>query len=84
MDNTQLFEVVIGAINLLLGWLIRILWESNRDLKQADMALADKVQKIEILVAGDYITRHEVDTKYDALFAKLDRIEDKLSRKADR
>ncbi|MHB1176059.1 MAG: hypothetical protein ACYCZJ_13150 [Sulfuriferula sp.] len=84
METTHLFEIVIGAINLLLGWLIRILWESNRDLKQADMDLADKVQKIEILVAGDYIKRHEVDAKYDALFAKLDRIEDKLSRKVDR
>jgi hypothetical protein len=52
-----------------------------RDLAHADSILADKVQAIEVLVAGKYIQRTEFEAKIEALFAKLDSIEDKIDRK---
>lgn len=55
-----------------------------KDLKKTDAELADKVQKIEVLVAGDYVKRDEMDKLGDALFKKLDRIESKLDGKVDK
>jgi hypothetical protein len=48
------------------------------------MALADKVSEVEILVAGSYVKRDELSAMTNALFAKLDRIEEKLDKKVDK
>ena len=42
------------------------------------------MQKIEVLVVGDYVKRTEMDSLGAAIFAKLDRIENKLDKKADK
>jgi hypothetical protein len=46
--------------------------------------LVEKVNSIEILVAGNYITKNDFDKIGAAIFAKLDKIEDKLDRKVDK
>ena len=66
------------------GWALKILWDSIHDLREADIALTEKVGTIEILVAGSYITRDEFSKTITAMFLKLDRIEDKVSLKADK
>ena len=66
------------------GWVLKILWDSIHDLREADIALTEKVGTIEILVAGSYITRDEFSKTITAMFLKLDRIEDKVSLKADK
>lgn len=55
-----------------------------QELKKVDCELADKVQHIEVLVAGSYVKREDFDRLASALFAKLDKIEEKLDRKADK
>lgn len=49
-----------------------------------DTALEDKVQHIEVLVAGNYVKRTDMDALTTALFAKLDKIENKLDGKVDK
>jgi len=66
------------------GWILKILWDSIHDLREADIALTEKVGTIEVLVAGSYITRDEFSKTITAMFMKLDRIEDKVSLKADK
>jgi len=66
------------------GWVLKILWDSIHDLREADIALTEKVGTIEVLVAGSYITRDEFSKTITAMFMKLDRIEDKVSLKADK
>jgi hypothetical protein len=78
------FNVVVGALMMIFGWLLNTLYTTIRDLQKADTQLADKVNKVEVLVAGNYPTRSEFDAKLDALFKKLDNIENKIDRKADR
>lgn len=63
---------------------MKVLHESVRDLQEADKRLADKVSSIEILVAGNYVKRDDFDKSVQAIFHKLDRIEDKLDGKADK
>jgi hypothetical protein len=78
------FNVVVGVLMTIFGWLLNTLYTTIRDLQQADEKLTDKVNRVEVLVAGNYPTRGEFDSKIDALFKKLDNIENKLDRKADR
>lgn len=81
MDFQTGFNILLGAVSALGGWLLNNLYQSLRDLARVDSDLADKVQKIEVLVAGTYVKRSEFEAKIDALFDKLDSIEDKIDRK---
>ena len=73
-----------GVINLILGGLIKAMWDSYKDLKKADLALAEKVNQIEVLVAGQYVKRDDFDRVANQIFIKLDKISDKIDLKADR
>ena len=85
MENNQLlFNVIIGALYLVAGWLMKVMWDNLRDLRIADTILAEKVGTIEVLVAGSYAKRDELDKMAAAIFLKLDRIEAKLDTKADK
>ena len=63
---------------------MKVMWDSLRDLRIADTILAEKVGTIEVLVAGSYAKRDELDKMAAAIFLKLDRIEAKLDTKADK
>lgn len=63
---------------------MRTMWTSLNELRSADARLADKVQAIEVLVAGNYVTKNDLNILTEALFKKLDRIEQKVDGKADR
>jgi hypothetical protein len=91
MEAQTLINILIGACGALIGWVLKSIRESIRDLQithteltKADNALADKVQKIEVLVAGTYVKRDDLDKLSVALFNKLDKIEAKLDLKADK
>ena len=58
--------------------------ESIREIELDAVRLTDKVQAIELLVAGDYVRKDELRSVTDALFKKLDQICDKIDRKVDR
>ena len=84
-DHTQLFiNWAFAACGALAGWVMKFLYDGLRDLQAADTALVNKVQGIELLVAGQYVKRTELEALSEALFAKLDRIESKLDRKVDK
>lgn len=84
MDLQAAFNITVGLVGALGGWILNTIWRSMRDLQSADEELAEKVQSIEVLVAGQYPTRRELDDKFSVVAASLIRIEDKLDRKADR
>lgn len=63
---------------------MRVMWQSLKELQAQDSKLADKVGNIEVLVAGQYVKRDDMNRDIMAIFAKLDRIEDKIDKKADK
>ena len=83
MDQT-LINWLFGIAGFLVGWLVKILWQMVRDLQRADIDLTTKVQAIEVLVAGQYVKRDELDRSLAPVFEYLRRIEDKLDHKADK
>ena len=83
MDQS-IFNIVIGIAGMLGGWWMKAMWEAVKDLKTADQGLANQVSDLKVLVAGDYVRREMFDRLSDAIFVKLDRIENKLDHKADK
>ena len=84
MDIQTAFNIVLSLVAFLGGWVLNSLRDSIKSLHQSDTELADKVQRIEVLVAGQYVKRDDLDRMTSALFAKLDKIEAKIDLKADK
>lgn len=84
MDAQSIINILLGLSAFFGGIWVRGIADSMKELKKTDNELADKVQKIELLVAGDYVKREEMDKLGDALFKKLDRIELKIDGKVDK
>lgn len=68
----------------LIGFFLKAIWDSVKDLQVADKELSEKVASIEVLVAGDYVRKADMSDMQKALFNKLDRIEEKLDKKVDK
>ena len=83
MDQT-IINWLLAGFSALIGFLLNALWQAVKDLQTADKVLAEKVGNIEVLVAGAYVKKDEFTSQMNALFAKLDKIEDKLDKKADK
>lgn len=73
-----------AAAGAVISFLLSRLWEAVKDLQEADKALANKVASIEVLVAGNYVTKHDLSKALDRVSQQLDRIEHKLEAKADK
>lgn len=83
MDQS-LYNIALGLAAFLGGWWMKVMWQSLKDLQAADSKLADKVAAIEVLVAGEYVKRDSFDKVATEIFRKLDRIDEKLDKKADK
>ena len=87
MDQS-IINWALGILGTLGGFLLNALWQAVKDLQNADKELSEKVAAVDKVVAGDYITRAELDTKMNDFFGRLDRqlarIEDKIDKKADK
>lgn len=69
---------------MLLGFVVKAMWDAVKDLQASDKDLADKVSKIEVLVAGEYVKKDEFNSIMLRIFEKLDHIEGKIDGKADK
>lgn len=84
MDAQTAFNILLGLVAFLGGWVLNSLRESIKSLQKSDSELADKVQKIEVLVAGQYVKRDDMEKMSNAIFIKLDKIYDLIDKKADK
>jgi len=84
MDSQTIINTAIALVGFLGGWILKVIWEGVKDLQVVDKLLTEKVNTIEILIAGNYMSKQDFDKIAAAIFAKLDKIEDKLDRKVDK
>lgn len=84
MMDQALVNWLLAGFGGLIGFLLNVVWQAVKDLQKADKVLEERVGEIEVLVAGSYITRTDFTNVTDAIFRKLDRIEDKLDTKKDK
>lgn len=84
MEAQAIINWLLGVFGMLIGILVRSLWQAVKDLQESDKEIIDKVNSVEVLVAGQYVKQDEFNRLSDAIFKKLDRIEDKLDGKEDK
>jgi len=84
MFDQTLFNYALALCGALGGWVLKVIWDAVKDLQAADKVLVEKVNTIEILIAGNYMSKTDFDKIAAAIFEKLDKIDDKLDRKADK
>jgi len=77
MEAQDLINALIALVGFAGGYIIN-------SLKKSVDNLSDKVQHVELLVTGKYITRPEFEKVCDKLYSKLDSIDTKLDHKADK
>ncbi len=82
--SQEIYNIVLGLAGTLGGWWLKVMWDSLKELQAADKDLVEKVSRIEVLVAGNYVKREEFDRVVERLFVKLDNIEIKIDAKADK
>ena len=83
MDQS-LINWIIASAGALIGFILKSIWDAVKDLQSSDKELADKVSRIEVLVAGEYGKKEEFNSIMLRLFEKLDHIESKIDAKADK
>lgn len=88
MNEQVIFNWAVGLLGPVAGWWLKVMWSEIKEIKHEGKELADRVAGIDVLVAGQYVKREYFEAKVTelstALFNKLDRIEDKIDRKADK
>jgi hypothetical protein len=84
MDFQVGFNLAVGIAAFLGAYILKSIGENLQSLRAGDAELGSKMQAIEVLVAGQYVKHSDLDRLSVALFAKLDKISDKLDSKADK
>jgi hypothetical protein len=76
----ELIEIVKALAGMLLGVLAYFAKKSHDDIA----ALKEAMAALELKCAEHYVGKPEMEALTKAIFAKLDRIEDKIDKKADK
>lgn len=84
METQTIVNVLLSVCGVVVGFLVKSLWDRVDSLVSADTKLTEKVNAIEVLVAGTYVKKDELERYMAAIFAKLDRMMEKLEHKQDR
>ena len=73
VDSQALINAAIAAGGTVLGWLIRVLWEADKELR-TDLA------RLRGELPDTYARRDDLRVLSEAIFHRLDRMDEKLDR----
>jgi hypothetical protein len=80
MDYQVLFNSAFTVLMMVLGWILKNIFDAITDLRKNDTELTKEVNKLAVTLPENYIHRETFKDFADAMFKKLDRIEDKFDR----
>ena len=80
----MMFNIVAGVAGLFGAFILTRLWAALDEIRKDHTALSRRHAETEVLVAGAYAKREDVERLAQAIFNKLDKIEGKLDKKADK
>ena len=83
-DYQMLFNVSFSVVLMGAGWLMRVLFETIKDLRDKDQKIYDKVAGLAVTLPENYVSKRDFKDLNDRIFDKLDRIENKIDTKADK
>jgi hypothetical protein len=74
-EASLIFSGVISFASFLFGFILSRLWNAVRDLQTADKELIKSVGSMNVVIAGQYVPRQELNGTLEGIFKKLGRIE---------
>lgn len=84
MDSQTIYNIFASIIIAIIGWLGKTLWDAVKELKE-------DVKQIEIALPEKYVTKQDIEKRFDSIDNQfrdvnkiLQRIFDKLEHKADK
>jgi peptidoglycan hydrolase CwlO-like protein len=84
MDAQTFINILFTVVGAMGGWILNNLKASIEALQKADSTLADKVQHIEVLVAGTYVKRDDLDKVTSIVHQRFDKLEEKIDKLAEK
>lgn len=84
MDTQTLINILFACAGAMGGWILNNLKSSIEALQKADTSLADKVQHIEVLVAGTYVKRDDLDKMASVVHQRFDKLEEKIDKLSEK
>jgi hypothetical protein len=94
LDQT-LINYLMAGFGAAISFILKVIWEGLRELQKCDLDITSRISQLQLLVAGEYVKKEDLERSTNmqreyfeksltALFAKLDKIENKLDGKMDR
>ena len=76
MESLKAIEVLLGIIVIGLGWWNSAMWAEIKDLRIRDIKAGEEMTRLQVLIAGNYITREELrDSMREMTMAVTSRID---------
>ena len=82
-DWQFLFNVAIGLVGILLGFLMNRIFIALDNLKSQDEKLTNEITEIKIALPTNYATKEDLEHIAGAIFRRLDDMNDKLFEQRD-
>jgi len=82
--NPQGVDILLALNTVMLiggflgAWWVNTIWGSIKELQSADVRLHEDMAEIKILVAGQYVTRSELEKILTRVFDRLETMNDSL------
>lgn len=83
MDNA-LFQIVVGVAGAAVSFIAARILQAIRDLEHRIGQLNNKISELEVLVARQHVTHSQFNSVTSAIFARIEKMDDKLDHKADK
>ena len=84
VDTQLLVNIGMTVFNVLLLWLTTSLRSSISDRKDFEKETNMRIEELRLVVVGEYMKKADINQLISALFKKLDRMEEKIDKKADK
>jgi hypothetical protein len=77
MEYQAMFNFVGGILLVAIGWWCKEIWDSVKALKS-------DIKAIEIDLPRNYVTKRDIESRFDKIDATLERLFDRLDSKVDK
>jgi len=77
MEWQTLINIGAGTLLATFGWFARELWDAMKSIKE-------DIHLLEVKLAKEYTTQQDMNARFDKLEGILERIFDKIDKKADK
>lgn len=84
MDLQTLFNFAAAAAGFAIGWLVKILWDVQSELRRDMKVLNKDVQEIERQLPETYVRRDDWRDQMTRIESMLNKIVDRLDGKVDK